>query len=262
MTLPRPEPVPAGESGRDLRLAAREGFRGLTVGRAAGFRQANLAIVPARWADALLTFCAANPVPCPVLGWGAPGQTGLPGLGTGIDVRTDLPRYEVHQDEEVTVVTDLVDLWRDDLVAVAVGCWFGAEAALRRAGVRLRHVELGIQGPLFRTAVPTVAVGPFAPNLVVSMRPFQDADVARVTEITGRLASCHGAPLHAGDPSTLGIGDVRRPDWGEVLLPEAGETSLFWGCGLTVTEALRTAGVDFFVTHAPGSMLVTDCPET
>lgn len=68
----------------------------------------------------------------------------------------------------------------------------------------------------------------------------------------------HGAPVHRGDASGIGIDDITRPDWGEVLCPEAGEVALFWPCGLTGIEALDKAGVEFFITHAPGSMLVTD----
>jgi uncharacterized protein YcsI (UPF0317 family) len=156
------------------------------------------------------------------------------------------------------MMSDIRAHWRDDLVTIALGCWFGAEEALADAGVRLRHVELGIQGPLFRTAIDTNGVGRFRPKLVVSMRPFQITDVAAVTEITGRLPRSHGAPLHVGDPASLGIVDPNSPDWGEQLLPEEGEAAVFWACGLTGTEALTSAEVPFFITHAPGSMLVTD----
>jgi uncharacterized protein YcsI (UPF0317 family) len=254
-------PSRIAETGRDVRLAARAGFTGLTVGRAPGFTQANIVMLPADLSAEFLAFCEANPVACPILGWGDPGAIDLPDLGVDIDLRTDLPRYTVHRQGKTVIVNDLHDAWRDDLVAVAIGCWFGAEAALNDAGVRLRHVELGIQGPLFRTNLPTVAVGRFHPNLVVSMRPFQIIDVPRVTEVTRRLTKSHGAPLHQGPASSLGIDNIEAPDWGEILLPEPGETALFWGCGLTANEALSSADIDFFITHAPGSMLVTDCRE-
>jgi uncharacterized protein YcsI (UPF0317 family) len=249
------------ETGRDVRIEARGGFDGLTVGRAPGFRQANLVILPVDLRDEFLAFCAANPTPCPVLACGAPGQYSLPELGADIDLRTDLPRYEVHRGGTTTVVTDLHAVWREDLVAVALGCWFGAEAALSGAGIRLRHVELGIQGPLFRTNIDTARVGRFGPKLVVSMRPFATSDVTQVIELTAALPLSHGAPLHQGAPEKLGIDIDKAPEWGEALLPEPGETLLFWGCGLTATEALANARLDFYVTHAPGSMLVTDCLE-
>lgn len=257
------EPLPGGvgTAAAEVRRSARLGFTGLTVGRAPGYRQANLAILPARFAAEFLDFCAANAAACPVLGVGEPGSPFLPELGEDVDVRVDLPRYAVHRSGQVTSVTSIEEQWSDDLVAVALGCWFGAEAALQAAGVRLRHVELGIQGPLFVTTVPTAARGRFAPPLVVSMRPFRTEDVPRVRAITAQLPMSHGAPFHEGSHAELGIFDVGHPQWGEAIdvLPE--ESALFWPCGLTATEALREAGVPFFVTHAPGSMLVTDVPE-
>ena len=249
------------ESGRDVRRAARSGFDGLTVGRAPGYVQANLVLLPASHADAFEDFCGNNPAACPLVARGAPGDPAPAALGTDLDLRTDLPAYLVHEGGVARRAGDLLGAWRDDLVAFAVGCWFGAEAALRRAGVRLRHVELGIQGPLFRTGRPAVPAGPFRGPLVVSMRPFADRDVATVEAVTARLPLSHGAPLHRGDPAALGIRDPDRPDWGEPLPPEPGETALYWGCGLTALAALQAAALPFFVTHAPGAMLVTDLAE-
>jgi uncharacterized protein YcsI (UPF0317 family) len=250
------------ETGRDIRSAARHGgFRGRTVGRARGFVQANLVVLPADAATEFVAFCEANPVACPLLAVGAAGDPRLPALGADLDIRTDLPAYLLHRHGVPTEVPDLIAAWRPDSVAIAIGCWFGAEAALAAHGVRLRHVELGLQGPLFRTTRPARPAGRFAGPIVASMRPFASADVARVTAITARLPRSHGAPLHRGDPALLGIADATRPDWGEVLLPEPGEETLFWACGLTALAALEAAGLPDFATHAPGCMLVTDLPE-
>lgn len=249
------------ESGRDVRLAARAGYRGLTVGRAPGHVQANLVILPERFAADFEAFCQSNAQACPLLAVGEPGAWEMPYLAPDLDLRTDLPAYLVHENGEVRREYDIASRWRDDLVAFAIGCWFGAEAALRAAGVRLRHVELGIQGPLFRTARNAVPAGRFQGPLVVSMRPFATGDVARVRAITARLPLSHGAPIHEGDAAALGISDPDHPDWGERLRPEEGETALFWACGLTALAALETAGLPFFITHAPGSMLVTDLRE-
>lgn len=251
------------ETGRDIRLAARSGaLAGLTVGRARGFAQANLFVMPAEAAGEFVGFCEANPQACPLLGVSAPGDPRIPALGEDLDVRTDLPAYLLHRPGAPPErATQLLDTWRGDSVAVAVGCWFGAEAALAEAGIRLRHVELGIQGPLLRTGVETVRVGRFGGPLVVSMRPFAVADVARVIEITARLPRSHGAPVHVGDPSMLGIADPEAPDWGEALPPEPGELRVFWGCGLTALSALLGAGLPEFASHAPGAMLVTDLRE-
>ncbi|MFZ9440330.1 MAG: D-glutamate cyclase family protein, partial [Hylemonella sp.] len=34
--------------------------------------------------------------------------------------------------------------------------------------------------------------------------------------------------------------------------------AVFWACGVTPQAAIRQARPDFCITHAPGSMLVTD----
>lgn len=247
-----------------LRHAIRAGRdTGLTTGHAAGFVQANLVVLPAAQAPGFLAFCAANPRACPVLGasaLGAPDTYTLPALGADIDVRTDLPGYLLHRRGQAPQpVNDLKALWHKGLVAIALGCWFSMEDALRAAGVRLRHVELGIQGPLFKTHLPTVRAGAFGGSpLVVSMRPFASASVDTVRRVTGSFPRVHGAPVHAGDPAVLGITDLHTPDFGEVLLPLDGEVPLFWPCGLTANLALEAAGVEFFITHVPGKMLVTD----
>ncbi|WP_431280628.1 D-glutamate cyclase family protein [Humitalea sp. 24SJ18S-53] len=252
---------PGGETGSMLRAAARAGWNGLTVGRARGFVQANLFLVPATVADEFAAFVRANSQACPLLAIGRAGDPALPSLGAGIDVRTDLPAYLLHTPGEPPQhVAHLRQDWRSDFVPFAIGCWFGAEAAIAAAGIRMRHAELGVQGGLFRTTRDTVPAGRFKGPVVVSMRPFAKPDVPRVIEITAALPRSHGAPLHRGDPAVLGITAPDHPDWGEPLPCCAGEEALFWACGLTALMALEGAGVPF-ASHAPGAMLVTDLPE-
>jgi uncharacterized protein YcsI (UPF0317 family) len=247
-------------SPRALRHAIRAGrFEGLTTGHAPGYVQANLAVVPADVADEFVAFCRANARACPVLAVGVPGEPRVPALGDDLDVRTDLPAYWVYRDGcRVETVTDISPLWRPDHVAVAIGCWFSMEAALIDAGVRLRHVELGIQGPLFRTCRPAAAAGRFGGPLVVSMRPFAPAEVATVRRVTGRFSRVHGAPIHEGDPAALGIADLARPDFGEPIPLRGDDVPLYWGCGLTALAALERSLLPLFITHAAGAMLVTD----
>ena len=245
---------------RNLRRAAwQERFSGLTTGLAPGYVQANLTILPAADADDFVVFCKANAMACPVLAVSEPGDPQLPTLGADIDVRTDLPAYWVYRDgKRAETVTDISSLWQADHVAVAIGCWFSVEDALARAGVRLRHIELGIQGPLFRTSRETVPIGKFGGPLVVSMRPFAQEAVETVTAVTSRFSRVHGAPLHIGDPAPLGIANLGKPDFGEVLMPQPGEVPMYWGCGLTALAALERSGIPLFITHAAGAMLVTD----
>lgn len=248
------------ESPQDLRRTIRAGrFKGLTTGHASGHVQANLAIVPASLATEFVAFCKANAQSCPVLAVSKPGDPSLTALGADIDVRTDLPAYRVYRNgRHVDTLTHVSSLWQSDHVAIAIGCWFSMEDALARAGVRLRHVELGIQGPLFRTNRSSVALGPFGGPLVVSMRPFGSKDVPTVKRITGRFPRVHGAPLHEGAAELLGIADITKPDFGEVIDILPGEVPLYWGCGLTALAALEAARIPLFITHEPGAMLVAD----
>jgi uncharacterized protein YcsI (UPF0317 family) len=247
-------------SPRELRRNIREGrFAGLTTGHAPGHVQANLAIVPISVAAEFVAFCRANAAACPLLAVGEPGDPQLRSLGADIDVRSDLPAYRVYRHgRHSETVADISSFWRSDHVAVAIGCWFSMEDALARAGVRLRHVELGIQGPLFRTDRPSVPVGPFGGPLVASMRPFAQSEVATVTAVTGRFPRVHGAPIHVGDPSALGIADLAKPDFGEPIPMSDEDVPLYWGCGLTALAALERSGLALFITHAPGAMLVAD----
>jgi len=244
----------------ELRRSIRAGtFSGLTTGLVPGFVQVNLVVLPALHASDFVAFCRANEAACPVLAVSEPGDPRLPALGENLDLRSDCPAYWVHRNgQRAETVHDIHAYWRDDLVGVAIGCWFSMEGALMRAGVRLRHLELGIQGPLMRTNRQTVPVGLFGGPLVASMRPFACEQVATVRAVTARFPRLHGAPIHEGDPTALGIAKFDQPDFGEPMQLLPGETPLFWGCGLTALSALERAKIPFFVTHAAGAMLVTD----
>ncbi len=248
-------------SARALRARIRAGWDGLTTGQAPGFLQGNLVILPAAHAAAFEDFCHANPGACPLLGRSRPGQALLDNLGLDLDIRTDVGRYQLFACGKLAgTCGDITGLWRDDSVAFVLGCWFSNEAALAAAGVRMRHVEQGIQGGLFRTSIMTTACGQFGGPLVVSMRPFAAADVDRVSAITSLAKLAHGAPVHVGDPGHLGIADLAQPDYGEALPPLPGEIPMYWACGLTANAVLEAARLPFAITHAPGCMVVTDLP--
>ena len=52
------------------------------------------------------------------------------------------------------------DVWRDDLVAFLIGCSFTFERALLAAGLPVRHIEQGVNVPMYRTAVACRPAGP------------------------------------------------------------------------------------------------------
>jgi uncharacterized protein YcsI (UPF0317 family) len=111
---------------------------------------------------------------------------------------------------------------------------------------------------MYRTSVPCRGAGKFTGPLVVSMRPYAVDQVPRVREVTACYPRMHGAPVHAGDPSEIGISDIGRPDFGEAVTIRPGETPVFWACGVTPQLALENARCELAITHSPGHMFVTD----
>ncbi|WP_343627848.1 putative hydro-lyase [Roseateles sp.] len=257
---PQDHRLDAASSALDVRLAARRGgFVGHTSGLAAEYVQANLAVLPAAQAEDFRRFCALNPQACPLLGVSEPGDPTLAALGVDLDIRSDVPRYRVWRHGElVEEPTDVSAWWREDLVTFAIGCSFSFEHALLAEGIPLRHVEQGRNVAMYRTSIETQAAGVFRGPTVVSMRPLSAADAIRAVQITARLPRVHGAPLHLGDPSRIGIRDIATPDYGDAVEIRDGELPVFWACGVTPQSAIATARPPFCITHAPGYMLVTD----
>ncbi len=254
--------------GKDLpsqaaRLAYRSGKVGVTAGVAPGFVQGNLAILPEKLASAFHRFCQLNPKPCPIIGMSEAGDPRIPALGIDLDIRTDLPRYRVWRDGQLTEEpTDIMAHWRDDLVAFVIGCSFSFEEALIADGLKIRHIEEGRNVPMYRTNVPCAPAGPFAGPLVVSMRPFKPADAIRAIQITTRFPAVHGAPVHFDKPEMIGIKDISKPDYGDAVSIQPDEVPVFWACGVTPQSVILQSRPDFAITHAPGYMLVTDARNT
>ena len=111
---------------RALRLEIRSGrHTGLTTGHAPGHVQANLVVLPQQHVDDFLAYCHLNAFACPVLGVGEVGSPQIPALGIDLDVRTDLAGYHIQgAGSSVQAVTNIVSLWRGDLVPIAIGCWW------------------------------------------------------------------------------------------------------------------------------------------
>ena len=250
----------SGSSPVAVRRAIRSGrHRSHTAGLAPGYVQGNVCILPREYAEEFRDFCERNPKPCPLLAMSRPGDPRLPELGADLDIRTDVPRYRIFVDGELTgEVEDLRSHWRDDLVTFVLGCSFSFEEALMAAGLPLRYVEQGRNVPMYRTSVETVPAGRFRGRLVVSMRPFRPADAIRAIEITSRYPRVHGSPVHIGRPDLIGIGDLAQPWVGDPTEVRDDELPLFWACGVTPQSVVLEAKPSLCITHAPGHMLVTD----
>ncbi len=246
---------------RDVRMAIRNGtWRGTTHGLARGYVQANLAIVPEAYALDFMRFCHRNPKPCPLLDVTDTGDPEFRQIAPGSDVRTDLSRYSVYRDSALAEeVDDLVDLWRDDLVAFAMGCSLSFDAVLQKNGLSVKHLERpGGRIAVYTSGIDCAPAGPFAGPMVISLRPVPNDQVARVAEVTRRYPATHGGPLHIGDPAEVGITDVDAVDWG--LPPQIGpdDTCMFWGCGVTPQAVAMAAKLPLMITHTTGHMLLSD----
>jgi uncharacterized protein YcsI (UPF0317 family) len=251
-------------TGAEVRRQARSGeWTAPTPGLALGFVQANLVVVPRDLAFDFLLFCQRNPRPCPLLDVTEPGSAEPHLVAPDADVRDDLPRYRVWRNGElVEEPTSLRPWWRDDLVGFLLGCSFTFENALLQAGVPVRHVEAGCNVPMYRTSLACRPAGVFRGPLVVSMRPLTPAQAIRAVQVCSRFPRAHGAPVHIGDPSAIGIRDLSRPDYGDPVEVHPGEVPVFWACGVTPQAVVMEVRPPLLFTHKPGHMFVTDLRDT
>lgn len=246
-----------------VRAAIRSGeYVSHTAGLGRGFLQANLAILPEDYALDFMRYCQRNPKPCPLTGVSDTGNPQMFTMGRDIDIRTDVPRYNIYRDGRLSeAVTDITDIWRDDLVVFALGCSFTFEHALQQAGVPVWHIDNDKTVPMFRSNIDTVPAGPFSGKMVVSMRAIPEDRVEEVIAISRRYPLAHGAPVYWGDPNGLGITDITQPDWGDAAPVAPGQVPVFWACGVTPQVAIEAARLPICITHTPGHMLITDIAE-
>ena len=246
-----------------VRKAIREGrYTSHTAGLASGFLQANLAIMPERYALDFMRFCQRNPKPCPLTGVSDTGNPMMTTLGRDLDIRRDVPAFNIYRNGVLDgSVLDITDYWADDFVAFALGCSFTFEHAVQKAGIDLWHIVHNRTVPMFRSNIQTVPAGPFSGSMVVSMRMIAEEKLELVTEISRKYPLAHGGPVHWGDPAKIGIQDLAKPDWGDAVPVEQGKIPVFWACGVTPQVAIEKARMPICITHKPGHMLITDIAE-
>ena len=247
----------------EVRRAIRAGdYRSHTAGLGQGYLQANLAIMPADYALDFMRYCQRNPKPCPLTGVSDTGKPMMHTMGQDIDIRSDVPAYNIYRDGKLAeTVADISDIWTDDLVVFALGCSFTFEHALMRAGIPVWHIDNDRTVPMYRSNIDTVPAGPFSGKMVVSMRAIPEDRVEEAVEISRRFPLAHGAPVYWGNPAGIGVSDISAPDWGDPAPIGPGEVPVFWACGVTPQVAIEAARLPLCITHCPGHMLITDVPE-
>ena len=153
---------------------------------------------------------------------------------------------------------EINELWRSDLVAFLLGCSFTFEEALIRAGIQMRHIQEDKNVSMYVTNIETSSAGVFSGPMVVSMRPIHHTKVVKTVQITSRYPDVHGAPIHIGDPSIIGINDIDNPNYGDPVSFRQGEVPVFWACGVTPQAVAERSKPSLMITHSPGHMFVTD----
>ncbi|CAL8271178.1 unnamed protein product [Merluccius merluccius] len=126
-----------------------------------------------------------------------------------------------------------------DMVCFYLGCSFSFEGQLMEAGIPVRNVEHGKNVSIYRTAVPCVPAGVFHCPLGVTMRPIPAGMLTTAAQIT-----------HLKPTSTRSSHTHRRP------------SVFFWACGVTAIEAIRNSKPPLAFVHSPGSMFLTDIPNS
>lgn len=230
-----------------------------TSGMCKGHIQANLVIVHKDLAFDFLLFAQRNPKPCPILDVTDVGDPEPKLMAKGADLRYDIPKYRVYKHGElVDEVTDIEKYWTDDLVAFLLGCSFSFESAMLNASIPVRHIEDNHNVPMYITNIDTEPAGKFHGKMVVSMRPIPHHQIVRAVQATSRFPQVHGAPVHIGDPSIIGIEDINKPDFGDASIIKEGEVPVFWACGVTPQSIAMTSKPDLMITHSPGYMFICD----
>ena len=142
-----------------------------TAGMCGGYAQANLVILPKKYAEDFKKFAERNPKPCPILEI-MDGSPLVHDMGEGANIVTDIPRYFIYKNGvKVDEVTDASEYWQDDFVGFLIGCSFSFEEALLQAGIDVRHISMGRNVPMYKTNIECEKAGVFEGPLVCSMRP-------------------------------------------------------------------------------------------
>lgn len=245
---------------QDVKKLIREGkidFQ--TSGMCNGHAQANLCILPKEYAFDFLLFCMRNPKPCPVLEVGDVGSREIKTMADGGDICKDFPKYRIWKNGVLEKeVTDISEYWQDDYVYFLIGCSFSFESELLEADIPVRHIQEGRNVPMFNTNIKLQSAGKFHGNMVVSMRPIPDELVVKSVNVTAAMPRVHGAPVQIGNPESIGIKDVTKPDYGDSVTINKGETPVFWACGVTPQNVIMQTKPPIAITHAPGHMFITD----
>ena len=223
----------------EARLHSRHNLLTNTSGRAPNYLQANLLILPSRYAGDFHDLCLRNPVACPLLGITSAGNPHAVSpkecirTTADFDIRTDFPAYRVYEKGKLKASSkpDLLDSWTDEHVGFLIGCSYSFEDALCAAGLQPRHQRTGKLVSMYRTNISLLPAGIFTDaTFIVSMRPYKPEEIEKVRDVCRPYLATHGEPVAWGwdGAKAIGVGDIASPDFGDAQLFENGEVPVFW----------------------------------
>lgn len=232
--------------------------QGTTSGISGDKVQANVVILPRKYAFDFLLFAMRNKKAVPIIEVLEDGRYESV-YAKGSDVRTDVPKYNIYRYGELIETVDEVEsYWQDDFVTFLIGCSFTFEQAIMDGGIDIKHIKEGKNVAMYKTDILAEPAGLFHGQAVVSMRPFKKEDIDDVIAITERFPDMHGGPVHVGEPGEIGIANMKDPDYGEAIDIADDEVPVFWACGVTPQNVALNAKPEIMITHLPGHMFITD----
>jgi len=200
-----------------LRKLIRSGdYIGQTAGLSKNMLQTNLIILEKQYALDFMIFCQRNPKACPLVAVTNVGDPFFKTLGNNIDVRTDVPSYNIYENGNFNkTVNQISEFWNENLIGFAIGCSFTFEHSLLRHGFSIDHISENKVVPMYSTNIKNEKSGPFENTMVVSMRIFKKDQVDKIINICKSFHWAHGKPIHVGDPNEIGINNIFKPTWGD-----------------------------------------------
>ena len=134
-----------------------------------------------------------------------------------------------------------MDIPWEDMVTFYFGCSFSFDHMLVAAQVPVRHMIEKKDPAVFLSKIPFLPQGPFSGDMVVTLRAIPREFIQKVAEVCVPLEFAHGAPVHIGDPTMIGIEDVQHPAIGDCPIVDEHDVLVFTGCGISATEVIASA---------------------
>jgi len=233
-------------------------FSSPTAGYCKGYVQANMLVIPKKYASSFEEFAKQNHKAIPVLEI-VKNSYHTKILANNANLLNELPSYNILKDGECAKkAKSIEEYYTKDLVFFLVGCSFTFETSLIQANIPLRHVSKQKNVAMYDTNIKLNEVDIFKGNMVVSMRPIKKHRVSDACVVTSHFPNMHGGPIQVGYPEMIGIKDITKPDYGYFIEIKKDEIPVFWPCGVTPENVLKKIRLPFAITHSPGHMFVSD----